>query len=792
MPSYLDVTGNAADTDLVGPGDNALTVNGWFGVAAQAQFSATTGEEFWLESFAIVIGGMAPNAQLVGYRDGVAVVSQNFEVTSSTSIISTSGDEWKNIDEFRIVQENDTSDISFYIYDITVSDAVLPNDAPVIGNLGGDSVSFTENGGAVLLDAGSDATVSDSDSADFDGGSIVVAIIADRVPGEDVLSVQNEGSAAGQVGVSGSSVFYGGVKVGDMTGGTGTNDLVISLNNQATPNAVQAILRKLTYANTNLLDPSTASRAVQISVSDGDGGSTTQTTAMDVVSVNNAPVASVPSSISVTEDVASALTGISFSDADAGGGTVTATFSVGSGTLAATSGGGVIVGGSSSALTLSGTIANINAFIGASNVIFTTAANATSDVTLTVSINDGGNSGSGGAQTDSDTVTLQVAAVNDAPLVTTPLSINVNEDVVTALTGISFADIDAGGSTVTATFSVGSGTLAGTSGSGVLVDGSGTGSLTLSGSIADINSFIAASALSFQTALNSTSNVVLIVDVFDHGNTGSGGNLNDTDTVTLMVTAVNDAPVNSAPAATQAVDQDAALIFSGGNGNLISISDVDAGGGTVRVTLTASNGLITLPGTTGLSFNAGSGANDGTMEFEGTIADINAALNGTIFSPTPGYNGAASLQIITVDRGFTGTGGTQTDTDTIAITVSGLNPEVTSVNVTNPDGVYKEGDVISVTVTFDQAVTVNTAGGIPSLLLETGGLDRSAAYVSGSGSNTLTLLLHRAGGRPQCRSGLPIDRRAHPERRNHPQRHQRRCDSDLARNGRRRFHCGAA
>jgi hypothetical protein len=209
-PSYLDVTGNAVDTDLVGgPGDNALTVNGWFGVAAQAQFSATTGEEFWLESFAIVSGSMAPNAQLVGYRDGVAVVSQNFEVTSSSSIISTSGDEWKNIDEFRIIQQDGASDISFFIDDITVANAV-PNVAPVVSNLDGDGASFTEDGAAILLDAGSDATVVDSDSADFDGGSIVVAITADGTPGEDVLSVQNEGSVAGQVGVSGSSVLYGG------------------------------------------------------------------------------------------------------------------------------------------------------------------------------------------------------------------------------------------------------------------------------------------------------------------------------------------------------------------------------------------------------------------------------------------------------------------------------------------------------------------------------------------------------------------------------------------------------
>lgn len=915
--------------------------------------------------------------------------------------------------------------------DVTLTAPI--NDAPVVGNLNGDSVDHTEGGSATLLDSGSDATVSDSDSADFDGGNVTVAIVTNRVDGEDLLAIRNEGSGIGQIGVSGSNVSYGGVLIGTFAGGSGSNDLVITLNANATPAAVQALVRNLTYANSNVTDPSTSSRTVRVTVNDGDGGTssnadiavsvtgvndaptltatggtptyTENATAVDlfsgvsigtieagqtitgltltvsnladgaseifsvdgtdialtngtsgtttggnaidysvsvtgstatitlsvagglstataqsvvdgmgyrnaseapdttsrvvtltsitdnggtsnggvdstavsiaatvavtsvndapvitapgsisvtedvataltgisfadadaasgtvtamlsvgsgslaatsgggvtvagsgtasltlsgsiadinafiaasgvsfttaanatgdvtltveiddggntgtdpgisgtgsseadsttvtlsVTAVNDAPVVSVPANIGVSEDIASALTGISFSDVDAGGSSVTATLSVASGALAATSGGGVTVGGTSSALTLTGTVANINVFIAGSNLTFTTAANATADVTLTVAIDDGGNTGSGGAQTDSDTTTLQVSAVNDAPVVTTPVSINIDEDVSTALTGISFADVDAGSGSVDATFSVASGTLSATSGSGVSVSGSGTGSLTLSGSVADINSFIAASGLSFQTALNATSNVVLTVGIADNGNTGSGGNLTDSDTVTLVVTAVNDAPVNTVPSA-QAVDQDASLIFSSGNSNLISISDVDAGGGTVRVTLTASNGLITLSGTTGLSFIVGSGANDGSMTFEGSITDINNGLNGLLFSSTPGYNGAASLQITSSDLGLNGSGGTQTDTDTIAITVNSINPEVTAVNVTNPDGGYKVGDVISVTVSFDQAVTVDTTGGVPSLLLETGLTDRAASYVSGSGSDTLT------------------------------------------------------
>ncbi|WP_198401824.1 DUF4347 domain-containing protein [Zobellella denitrificans] len=602
--------------------------------------------------------------------------------------------------------------------DGAISVTVTPvNDAPVVTTSGGSN-AFTENGSATVIDAG--LTLSDVDNITF--ASATVAITGNFATGQDLLAFTNDGSTMGNISASYNAA-------------TGVLTLT-SAGASATLAEWQAALRSVTYSNSSDA-PSTANRTISFTVNDGDADSNAATKQVSVTAVNDAPVVTAPGSIGVTEDVATALTGISFSDVDAGSSSVTVTFSVGSGSLAAISGGGVMVGGTSSALTLTGSIANINTFIAGSNVSFTTAANATADVTLTVGIDDGGNTGSGGAQTASETITLQVTAVNDAPVISAPVSINVDEDVSTALTGISFIDVDAGSGSVTATFSVGSGSLSATSGSGVTVAGSGTGSLTLTGSLADLNAFIAASQVNFLTALNATGNVVLSVEIDDGGNTGSGGAQSDSTTVTLVVTAVNDAPVNSVPGA-QSVVQDSVLVFSSGNGNPISVSDVDAGSGSVRVTLTASNGLLTLGGTTGLSFINGSGTADATMTFEGTLADINLALNGLAFSPTGGYNGPASLQIVSNDLGNSGSGGSLSDDDTIAITVNSLNPKVTGVQVTNPDGGYKVGDVITVTVAFDQVVTVNTAGGTPTLLLETGSVDREASYVSGSGSNTLS------------------------------------------------------
>ena len=77
------------------------------------------------------------------------------------------------------------------------------------------------------------------------------------------------------------------------------------------------------------------------------------------------------------------------------------------------------------------------------------------------------------------------------------------------------------------------------------------------------------------------------------------------------------------------------------------------------------------------------------MTFQGTIAAINAALDGMSFAPTANYNGAATLTIVTNDLGNTGAGGPLTDTDTVNITVNAVNDapvnSVPAAQTTNED-----------------------------------------------------------------------------------------------------------
>jgi hypothetical protein len=62
-------------------------------------------------------------------------------------------------------------------------------------------------------------------------------------------------------------------------------------------------------------------------------------------------------------------------------------------------------------------------------------------------------------------------------------------------------------------------------------------------------------------------------------------------------------------------------------------------------------------------------------------------------------------------------------------------PTVVNVSSSSVDGTFTVGETLSITVTFSEAVTVN---GIPQMTLETGAMDRTIDYSSGSGTNILS------------------------------------------------------
>src|SRR5690606_14232784 len=103
-PSSLDVTSSSDQTQLASSGDDALYVNGFFGTVAEARFSATSGDEFWLQSFRIENPLMNEAVRVVGYRDGVLVATQDFSAPFNQNVLVTldhnANSDWQNVDQF--------------------------------------------------------------------------------------------------------------------------------------------------------------------------------------------------------------------------------------------------------------------------------------------------------------------------------------------------------------------------------------------------------------------------------------------------------------------------------------------------------------------------------------------------------------------------------------------------------------------------------------------------------------------------------------------------------------------
>ncbi len=139
---------------------------------------------------------------------------------------------------------------------------------------------------------------------------------------------------------------------------------------------------------------------------DGDGDTKTADLVLNLKAVNDGPVNTVPASLNAFEDTELAIAGVQINDVDAGNGSMTVKLEVKEGELKI----GSTVG---STITLTGTVAEINAAL--LGLKYKGDLNFNGADQLKITTTDNGNTGLGGAKSDVDTVTINVAAVNDAP-----------------------------------------------------------------------------------------------------------------------------------------------------------------------------------------------------------------------------------------------------------------------------------------------------------------------------------------------------------------------------------------
>ncbi|HEX5709558.1 MAG TPA: choice-of-anchor Q domain-containing protein [Pyrinomonadaceae bacterium] len=146
------------------------------------------------------------------------------------------------------------------------------------------------------------------------------------------------------------------------------------------------------------------------------------------------------------------------------------------------------------------------------------------------------------------------------------------------------------------------------------------------------------------------------------------------DSFVLSVRAVNDAPSANVPG-TQTTSTNAPVTFSLRSATQVYVEDSDADVKAVKVILNATQGRVTLATTAAVHFNVGDGRDDALVSFSGTLASVNAALNGLRFTPNANFNGAATLEVTVSDQGNTGAGGALADTASVRVNVIGpFNP----------------------------------------------------------------------------------------------------------------------
>jgi hypothetical protein len=513
------------------------------------------------------------------------------------------------------------------------------------------------------------------------------------------------------------------------------------------------------------VDTPSASTTLTLAIDDlgntGTGGSQTanDTATLNITAQNDAPTATItPTSYAVTEDTPLTLhgTGLAVSDPDAATSVVRVTLSVGEGTLTVGTGttGVTVAGSGTSSVTLDGTVTQLNNLLAGvlGAIIAYQAGDALSaSTTLTLAIDDLGNTGAGGSRTANDTATLNIAAQNDAPTATiTPASYAVSENTPLSLhsTGLSVSDLDAGTNIVRVTLSVGEGTLTvGAGTTGVTVTNSGTASVTLNGTLTQLNNLLAGNlgATIVYTANDTPSaSTILTLAIDDLGNSGGGGSQTANDTATLNITTQNDAPTATITPTSYAVTEDTPLTL---HGTGLSVSDPDAGANVVRVTLTVGEGTLTVAaGTTGVIVTTSGTA---SVTLDGTLTQVNNLLAGTLgatiaYQAVDTPSASATLTLAIDDLGCTGTGGSQTASDNATLTITAQNdaptatimPASYAVSENTPLSLHGTGLAVNDPDAGTNAVRVTLSVGEGTLTV---GAGTTGVTVTNSGTASVTL-----------------------------------------------------
>ncbi|RXJ84604.1 DUF4347 domain-containing protein [Arcobacter cloacae] len=615
------------------------------------------------------------------------------------------------------------------------------NDAPLLGGVV-SSPTFTENGAATLIDK--TITITDLEGTSYDSGYVAFKI-SQNAQVEDKLSILNVGG----ISLSGNNVTYGGVIIGvvDSTyNGQNGKELRVNLNSNAYSSQVQSLARAIAFSNPTD-DLSSNARTIEIKVSDGgNGGETTarystKEAVVNIQTINDLPQISLGNeNLIVEKSIVSNPNGmlplgsmINFTDLDGDILTVRIeTTNYGSININDTILNGVnassISGNNSRVVTLTGTIEQINTTLNASNGISYTAGFGNDFITpgadyLKITATDD----LGGVSISQKLVMVLPAIPNaqsdniigkedkDILIDIDSLILDVNDTNINYIFGTGTPDItDINGIVITA------GTITAFDSSKYIYadyDINGDGNIDSTDTSKVIGFELTNGKLIFNNDRNLVDDRDFAQFTFIPNENWSGVETflykfsSDQKTsniaqIAIFVTPVNDAPVVSIGNSSITINEDNSFVFN--NTNAINLADIDAVDSTqiLDLTLRVNEGKLELSQLNGLTVLEGAN-NTSIIKVQGTLTDLQTAINNLKYTPNQDYNGSDSLTIKLNDKSNVGEGNILENEKTINITINAVNdaPIFTNQSENTVEGntitgVLPASDVDSASISF--------------------------------------------------------------------------------------------
>ncbi|MCW5623605.1 MAG: DUF4347 domain-containing protein, partial [Burkholderiales bacterium] len=587
------------------------------------------------------------------------------------------------------------------------------------------TATYTENAAPVVLDG--DVVVYDAElyAIGHYGGATLTLARNGGANGQDVFS------ATGALGAltEGGNLVYDGVTIGTVTTNSG-GTLVLDFNGSATPERANAAMRLIAYANSSDAPPA----SVQIGWTFDDGNTGAQgaggaltgsnVTTVTITAVNDAPVLTpiAPSLTGITEDdtnnggqsIASII-GVSITDVDAGA-------LLGIAVIASDNGNGSwqisLDGGST--WVWPAAVSTTDALLLRSTDWARFLPNGNSGTTATFSYvawdqtsgTAGGRAdvttrgGSTAFSTASDVATITVAAVNDAPVVTSNgggagASVNVAENT-TAVTTVTATDVDGPGLTYS---------IAGGADALLFTIDPTTGVLGF------------ATAPDFETPADVGGN-----NVYDVTVQVSDGTATDTQAIAVTVTNVND---------------------------IVPVITSNGGGATAAVNVAENTTAVTTVTATDIDGPSLTYAISGGADAARFTIDTNTGVLRFIVAPdfeAPADAGADNVYDVIVRA----SDGTLTDTQAITVTVTDVS---SALVVTTAADNNDAGITTGATYTAEWLNANRGADGAVSLreaiiaANNTAGTDTISFAIAGSGVHTI----HLASALPTISGQVTID-----------------------------------